>query len=668
MSGWEARTVTLLWQLGLRCEEMGGDSRTIKIIEQYSPFCLQGQSIPYLYNGLKRTYHPDHIFKVTGANKNIFQALGMDFPAGTAGSAGTAGTASPAGSTASPAGTAGSPAGTAGSPAGTAGSPGGTGGTGGSSFFDADTTDQFIIGETKCAALWFIKGPVDTNLAKWVGAVLQGYRMLIFLWMYNCVFLCEPVLTAEQIARNKASDSKDPSPPHLKVLKRFFWNTQRDIKRGIVDERGRDTALASVKNELSRLQESIDTVLGSTGRPLFEQGALSLEGHDSIYVSSLQDIIPEVPKSYCARIQKLFKDRWSVKHRSSIDNDTGWAIPNKDSFTSEELKAIAHNKSGEEAKKLVQQGPGSGILRDIRNKAKSGDSAVEGTGENSISSAGVKRKAANSAGVKRKAANNTNSSQLHKEQSELNPLTFYYQNMEQKGFELALSIHQNLPQIPKPEPNVSYLTFQGIKLKLIDYGASMSPFVGSLFSQESESSEMNSLINEANRCFYIHLGIAINVNPFILQVGMRKLAAEQLPVYETLIDSMNSLPGFEPDVATVGAPQILRELLQYTVFVDAQCLQYVWFKELNNYRIILLSNLVISNRSLSRAHVYQADNIQQGEVTDIVLRFTGSHFCLVEMNQTTVQSLLNNMKQASEANSELFHEITIKASRISILP
>jgi hypothetical protein len=80
---------------------------------------------------------------------------------------------------------------------------------------------------------------------------------------------------------------------------------------------------------------------------------------------------------------------------------------------------------------------------------------------------------------------------------------------------------------------------------------------------------------ESNRCFFLHLGIALNIHPFALQVACRHLAKQLLG--ETQADDYSL------------RADILPSVLGYAHFVDANALIWLWLREFGPYRICMLS-------------------------------------------------------------------------------
>ena len=93
------------------------------------------------------------------------------------------------------------------------------------------------------------------------------------------------------------------------------------------------------------------------------------------------------------------------------------------------------------------------------------------------------------------------------------------------------------------------------------------------------------------RCFFIHLGVAMNLHPFALQSYFRNVAATRIhqeagQSHSSSLASYSSLISSDP---TSLETEILQSCLQYAGFVDANCLHYIWPQEFEQYRILLIS-------------------------------------------------------------------------------
>lgn len=135
---------------------------------------------------------------------------------------------------------------------------------------------------------------------------------------------------------------------------------------------------------------------------------------------------------------------------------------------------------------------------------------------------------------------------------------------------------------------------------------------------------------ETNRCFFIHLGLAMKIHPFALQQAFRRMALHLLPL----------LPADSP------ALDIVPTINEYAGFVDANCLCYLWPQEFAQFRICIISN------PASAAPMFSCFS-SSGKVAkfDILVHCDGSHFTLLQpMHSGTPQfSLSQLLTEASHA-------------------
>lgn len=94
--------------------------------------------------------------------------------------------------------------------------------------------------------------------------------------------------------------------------------------------------------------------------------------------------------------------------------------------------------------------------------------------------------------------------------------------------------------------------------------------------------QMTSSALETNRCFFIHLGVAINIHPYALQTAFR-LRARQI----NAMQSSSSSDGIQESTAL--AKELLSSVLLPADLVDANSLMYLWPVEFFNSRICIIS-------------------------------------------------------------------------------
>jgi len=116
---------------------------------------------------------------------------------------------------------------------------------------------------------------------------------------------------------------------------------------------------------------------------------------------------------------------------------------------------------------------------------------------------------------------------------------------------------------------------------------------------------------ESNRCFFLHLGIALNIHPFALQVACRHLASQ------LLLDTGCEDYSLRAD--------ILPSVLGYAHFVDANALIWLWLQEFGPYRICLLSGT--SRQPI--VSLFRTRGAPLHKLSDVIVHCDGSHFTLL---------------------------------------
>lgn len=158
-----------------------------------------------------------------------------------------------------------------------------------------------------------------------------------------------------------------------------------------------------------------------------------------------------------------------------------------------------------------------------------------------------------------------------------------------------------------------------------DYHVSFIPFLRFL----SPDLQVSRQALETNRCFFIHLGIAVGMHPFALQTALRYMAAELLRA-----------PGSALTDET-PAMDIVPTLIEYAGFVDANCLCYLWPDEFRNKRICIISNTSTSRPMFS---CFSAINVPDADLeADIIIHCDGSHFTLLRPLKHDGHSVLSQL-------------------------
>ena len=127
--------------------------------------------------------------------------------------------------------------------------------------------------------------------------------------------------------------------------------------------------------------------------------------------------------------------------------------------------------------------------------------------------------------------------------------------------------------IPLPTRSLLEIKLGRVKVNFIrdDFHISFTPFLRRLPAEL----QVCRSANEANRCFFLHLGVALSLHPFALQLAFRHLT-------ECVLSNMTS------DMEKIVLPSIQ----EYAGFVDANSLKYLWPREMNRFRVCVISGSV----------------------------------------------------------------------------
>lgn len=150
-----------------------------------------------------------------------------------------------------------------------------------------------------------------------------------------------------------------------------------------------------------------------------------------------------------------------------------------------------------------------------------------------------------------------------------------------------------------------------VRLKQEDFQTSYQPFLTTI----PPLLQMTACAVEANRCFFIHLGLAVGIHPFSMQTAFRQQAK--------LLNSTQS-----DDLVA----ELLTSLFEYAGLVDANALIYLWPREFADVRLCMISG------DLSRPiiSVFEMSNIigkdftpSGSNIREVMMRCNGCHFTLL---------------------------------------
>lgn len=151
-----------------------------------------------------------------------------------------------------------------------------------------------------------------------------------------------------------------------------------------------------------------------------------------------------------------------------------------------------------------------------------------------------------------------------------------------------------------------------------DFHASYSSFLQPYsLSAEVQASRAAS---ESNRCFYLHLGVATQIHPFVLQFYFRQRAWQLLQLYK------------QHSHETVWYEDLLQSVLQYTGFVDANVLPFLWPREWHNFRICIISGHEKPIFSLFEGSISSVSK-PATPMKEVLIHCNGAHFTLLRPRQ-----------------------------------
>ena len=117
---------------------------------------------------------------------------------------------------------------------------------------------------------------------------------------------------------------------------------------------------------------------------------------------------------------------------------------------------------------------------------------------------------------------------------------------------------------------------------------------------------------ETNRCFFIHLGVAMLVHPFVLQTSFRYEAQSRL----------TRLRGEGDTIAEI----MYKTVLDYAAIVDANALCYLWPEELDEYVICIISGSL--NRPMFS--IFRPGYSSTDYPIEIIIHCERDHFTLLK--------------------------------------
>eukprot|EP01033_Poteriospumella_lacustris_P010106 gene10106-7203_t len=123
-----------------------------------------------------------------------------------------------------------------------------------------------------------------------------------------------------------------------------------------------------------------------------------------------------------------------------------------------------------------------------------------------------------------------------------------------------------------------------------DFYASFAPFMAAQHFALAPDVQVSRAAVETNRCLFLHLGVATQTHPYLLQAYFRQRAWSLLHVFQQeTARQLGSAGGGGGGGGAGGAAlwyeDLLQSVLQYSGLVDANVLPFLWPREWNRHRI-----------------------------------------------------------------------------------
>lgn len=188
----------------------------------------------------------------------------------------------------------------------------------------------------------------------------------------------------------------------------------------------------------------------------------------------------------------------------------------------------------------------------------------------------------------------------------------------------------------------------------VDHGLSFKPFFGDKTStcDEQERADLlrTSAMCETNRCFFIHLGVALGLHPVAVQAIFRDYSGQLLAHMRQELSKKTSEDDQRLDAVTL-MDESLQSVLNHNDLIDAPVLSALWpqvallclrflvacltsalLQELKNVRILIFS-VGHAGPQPSLCYLFNplvpADSADSFNGTDVVLKLQGMHFTLL---------------------------------------
>jgi len=203
--------------------------------------------------------------------------------------------------------------------------------------------------------------------------------------------------------------------------------------------------------------------------------------------------------------------------------------------------------------------------------------------------------------------------------------------------------------IPQPSNSTLEVNLGRIcRFRRDDFHVSFGVFLQDLYVPPDL--QISASATETNRCFWVHLGVALRIHPFALHLIFRYLAAQKIKEID------------QGEAAADGDRQVVREILStvldYAGFVDAHILCFLWPREFCNLHICFLSNTKSGGGILTS---FSTRGAVLENLSEILVHCDGSHFTLLSPVSTSFPFLANFLDDA-RSNGSVVNVNTISPS------
>lgn len=137
--------------------------------------------------------------------------------------------------------------------------------------------------------------------------------------------------------------------------------------------------------------------------------------------------------------------------------------------------------------------------------------------------------------------------------------------------------------------------------------------------------QMSKTALETNRCFFLHMGVAMNIHPFALQVAFRYFAIKKIQASS------------KDDICR----EVIESVNEYAGFVDAYSLCFLWPIEFKFKRFCFISGSL--NKPIFSC--FSQKGVDVNSLADVIIHCDGSHFTLLRGIHSTLSFTLSEAQR-----------------------